>query len=390
MKRCILVNAGNDRKLLGIGISAVFRLTEKTDFRDLDGFLEKTAGQYRFITLSYDLKNTLLPVPAKEENTFPLLECWTAEAVFELNEASVLLEGDSDQEIPDVFFRPFSIEADWKWKPKQSKESYCEAVRQILSHIRRGDLYETNYCQEFYADDVDFPGIPVFRKLSGATNAPHAVFLENDNFIVAGASPELFIRKEEKRLVSRPIKGTSPRGNSAAEDEDLKNQLANSQKDKRENVMIVDLVRNDFSRVARKNSVNVSELFGVYTFETVHQMISEITCEIAADKTFCDIIEATFPMGSMTGAPKVSAVTISDRLEQFSRGIYSGSIGVILPNDDFELNVMIRSLVYEKSTRRVSCGVGGAITIASGPEDEYRECQTKVGKILSLFGSCEW
>ena len=154
--------------------------------------------------------------------------------------------------------------------------------------------------------------------------------------------------------------------------------------------MIVDLVRNDLSRIAEKGSVKVDELCGIYSFPTVHQMISTVSCELKKNTSFSDILKATFPMGSMTGAPKKAAVELAEKHEGFSRGFYSGSMGVIYPNSDFDLNVLIRTLVYERKTGKLSCGVGGAITMLSDAEAEYEECRVKVDKILSLFGTCQW
>ncbi|MBI3238477.1 MAG: anthranilate synthase component I family protein, partial [Flavobacteriia bacterium] len=209
-------------------------------------------------------------------------------------------------------------------------------------------------------------------------------------WMIAGASPERFMARSGTKLISQPIKGTAPRGKTPEEDLLLKEQLANSHKDRTENVMIVDLVRNDLSRIATKNSVQVDELFGVYSFPTVHQLISTVSCELRPEVTFSDILKATFPMGSMTGAPKVAAMELAEITERFTRGIYSGAAGYIAPNGDFDFNVMIRTLVVDRANNSISCGVGGAITIFSDPEEEYEECRAKVGKILDATGSCQW
>jgi para-aminobenzoate synthetase component 1 len=191
------------------------------------------------------------------------------------------------------------------------------------------------------------------------------------------------MKKTGDRLLSQPIKGTAPRGIDDKADDALKQHLQNDPKERSENIMIVDLVRNDLSRVAKKGSVHVSELCGIHTFETVHQMISTIECEVEKEVTFLDILNASFPMGSMTGAPKVEAMKIIDETEDFNRGIYSGSIGYITPSGDFDFNVVIRSLIYNREKKYLSCAVGGAITILSDPEKEYEECQTKIQKILN-------
>jgi para-aminobenzoate synthetase component 1 len=191
------------------------------------------------------------------------------------------------------------------------------------------------------------------------------------------------MKKTGTRLLSQPIKGTAPRGENAPLDEALKEQLKNDPKERSENIMIVDLVRNDLSRIAKKGSVEVTELCGIHTFETVHQMISTIECEVDEQVQFSAILNASFPMGSMTGAPKVEAMKIIDETEDFKRGLYSGSIGYISPSGDFDFNVVIRSLIYNREKKYLSCAVGGAITILSDPEKEFEECQTKIEKILT-------
>ena len=190
------------------------------------------------------------------------------------------------------------------------------------------------------------------------------------------------MKKTGDKLMTQPIKGTAKRHTDKAEDELLKQALMADPKERAENVMIVDLVRNDLSKVATKNSVFVDELCGIYSFETVHQMVSTVSCQLKENTTIKEILRATFPMGSMTGAPKVSAMQLIEEFEDFKRGIYSGSIGYIDPQGDFDFNVVIRSLFYNKAKKTMTCDVGGAITIQSDPEKEYEECLTKVKRIL--------
>jgi para-aminobenzoate synthetase component 1 len=268
-------------------------------------------------------------------------------------------------------------------QPRISKSEYLRHVTDIQELIQQGEVYEVNYCQEFYAEDVVIPlPLDAYFKLNHLTRAPYSSFFSIDNFNIFCGSPERFLKRIENRLVSEPIKGTKKRGKTEEEDEILKALLFSDPKERAENVMIVDLVRNDLSRVALPNSVEVEELYGIYTFETVHQMISKIACEVAPETTFTEILRATFPIGSMTGAPKISALKIIDEHECFQRGLYSGSIGYIKPNGNFDLNVVIRTLIYNKSTRYLSCAVGGAITSKSDPEMEYEECLIKVKGIL--------
>ena len=198
-------------------------------------------------------------------------------------------------------------------------------------------------------------------------------------------SPELFLKRRDDQLISSPIKGTIRRGTTPEEDDELARQLQNDPKERGENVMICDLVRNDLSRVAQPGSVHVPELFGIHRFESVHQMISTVQCTVREDATTEDILRATFPMGSMTGAPKVRAMEIIDELEATQRGVYSGSVGFFRPNGDFDLNVVIRSLLYNAATPRISMHVGGAITSLSDPQSEYAECLLKAEAMMQTL-----
>jgi para-aminobenzoate synthetase component I len=214
------------------------------------------------------------------------------------------------------------------------------------------------------------------------TKAPFSSFLQFDDFSAFCGSPERFLQKKGDVLRSEPIKGTSKRGKTDEEDEQLKNNLQNDAKERSENIMVVDLVRNDLSKIAIKDSVKVEELCALYSFKTVHQLISTITCTVEEKTSFTDIIKATFPMGSMTGVPKIKAMQIIEEFESFKRGLYSGSIGYIMPNGDFDFNVVIRSLLYNKKEKYLSCSVGGAITSLSSAQEEYKECLVKVKRIL--------
>ena len=203
-----------------------------------------------------------------------------------------------------------------------------------------------------------------------------------ENHYVMCASPERFLRKDGSSVISQPIKGTIKRGSNPSEDKLLINKLRDSKKDISENVMIIDLVRNDLSRTANRSCINVDDFCSVYTFDRIHQMISTISSEVAQDCHFTNILETTFPMGSMTGAPKVKAMELIDKYEESSRGIFSGSIGYITPKGDFDFNVVIRSIIYNKEKEYISAGVGGAITIRSDEYSEYDECLLKIAPIL--------
>jgi para-aminobenzoate synthetase component 1 len=265
------------------------------------------------------------------------------------------------------------------------KETYLEAVQKIQQHIQRGDIYETNYCMEFTAKDANINPWQVFRDLNQISKAPMSVFAKVGEQFLMCASPERYLKRKGNQIISQPIKGTAKRGKTNEEDEKLKTALRNDPKEQMENVMIVDMVRNDLSRLAVKNSVQVQELFGIYTFEQVHQMISTITAKVSNETHWLEIIHATFPMGSMTGAPKISAMKITEAVETFQRGWYSGTFGYIAPNGDFDFNVVIRSIQYDTAKKIVSFGVGSAITIQANPELEYEECLLKAKAMLQIL-----
>jgi para-aminobenzoate synthetase component 1 len=216
-----------------------------------------------------------------------------------------------------------------------------------------------------------------FQKLNEISKSPLAVYFKNNSHFLLSASPERYLKKEGETLISQPIKGTSKRYSDPIEDEKSKNQLALDPKERSENIMVSDLVRNDLSRTAQKGSVKVTELCGIYSFEQVHQMITTITSKIDSQYSAVEVIRTSFPMGSMTGTPKVSVMKIIEELEETKRGLYSGAVGYFTPNGDFDFNVVIRSILYNQENKYISFSVGSAITSLSVPENEYEECLLK-------------
>ncbi len=264
-----------------------------------------------------------------------------------------------------------------KIKLRMHKDEYHQKVNSVLEHIHRGDIYEANFCQEFYAENTEINPLEVYQDLNKISEPPFAAFFKADQHYILSASPERYIRKEAKKIISQPIKGTAKRLVSKIDDEKIASDLAKDIKERSENVMIVDLVRNDLSKTAKKGTVQVEELCKVYSFKQVHQMISTVVSEIRDDIQPTTVLESTFPMGSMTGAPKVSAMKIIEKLEKTKRGVYSGAVGYFTPNGDFDFNVIIRSILYNAAKKYVSFSVGGAITAKSDPEKEYEECLLK-------------
>lgn len=383
-----------DSFLVGIGCESEFVLGADLNWNALDTFIRTHPGRTLFTVISYQLGLNILNVP-HSENQLPLLRIWIPESTYSYKDNTAnFLEGklnDENHKLAEELFRTPETIPKIHWKAKIDQSTYLERIQAIKEHIQLGDVYELNFCQLVESEPMELSAIqPYFKTLWNKNPTPFAAMAETPDWMLASASPERFIQKKGTKLISQPIKGTAPRGLTYLEDLQNRNNLRASKKERAENVMIVDLVRNDLSRIAAKGSVKVDELCGIYSFPTVHQMISTVSCELKKNTSFSDILKATFPMGSMTGAPKKAAVELAEKYEGFPRGFYSGSMGVIYPNSDFDLNVLIRTLFYDTRTKKLSCGVGGAITMLSDAEAEYEECKVKVGKILSLFGTCQW
>ena len=262
-------------------------------------------------------------------------------------------------------------------KPRIQKQDYLFKVGEILEHIHKGDIYEANFCQEFYAENTRINPLDIYEDLNTISEAPFATFLKIDSQYLLCASPERYLKKEGAKIISQPIKGTAKRLVDLQEDQKTATALSKDIKERSENIMIVDLVRNDLSKSAKKGSVRVEELCKVSSFKQVHQMISTVVSELKDDVHLVDVIKDTFPMGSMTGAPKISAMKIIETLEETKRGLYSGTVGYFTPMGNFDFNVVIRSILYDSEKKYLSFSVGSAITAKSTPEKEYEECLLK-------------
>jgi len=392
------LNSNDNTSLLAFGKGKML-ICDSTDvINQIQSFITSHPGQFIFTCLSYDLKNEVEKLNSTNFDgiKFPQSVLWIPECIVEIEGDDFHFAAGEQNEQNELITKQFISEKNksafstfpYQLKPRTSKENYLTHVNQLKEEIQQGNIYEVNYCQEFYAENVELENpLSAYFKLNSITKAPYSAYFNLDNFVLMCGSPERFIQRKGDKLSSSPIKGTSKRGKDRAEDELLKKQLFNDPKERSENVMIVDLVRNDLSKLALDNSVKVDELFGIHTFETVHQMISTISCEVPTKTTFSEILKATFPMGSMTGAPKISAMKLIEKHEDFKRGLYSGSVGLIAPNGDFDFNVVIRSLQYNKNEKYLSCSVGGAITIQSSAEKEYEECNVKIQGILKKMNA---
>lgn len=363
----------------------------KTDFHnafeDLKQY-QQTSRDWLFGYLAYDLKNGVEQLHSNNYDglNFPDMFFFQPKKLFLLkgNQLEIQYLNMCDDEVESDFdeiinYKRAAAENSKKIIIEQRipKQNYIEKVSKLLEHIHHGDLYEANFCMEFFAKEAIINPLEKFLKLNEISQAPFSVFFKNNKQFLLSASPERYLKKQGENLISQPIKGTSRRFSDLLEDEKSKNTLAQDPKERAENIMITDLVRNDLSKTAQKSSVEVKELCGIYSFLQVHQMISTITSKIDSQYAAVDTLRTTFPMGSMTGAPKYAAMKIIEALEETKRGLYSGAVGYFSPNGDFDFNVVIRSILYNQENKYVSFSVGSAITSLSIPEKEYEECLLK-------------
>lgn len=363
----------------------------------LDEFVKKHRKLLDWICclVSYDLKNEIeqLETTGKGPIAFPIIHCFVPEIAFTVDETGLLCV-HSAHESPEAVYKklmdftpghPGAVKG-CGVKQKIDKKRYADAFNQVTEHLRRGDIYEATLCQQAVLTFEDCDPTTLFNSLCDNSPNPFSVLYKDGGKAIVCASPERFLRHDFDLLISQPMKGTSRRSEDQYEDARLKASLASSEKECAENVMIVDLVRNDLSKVARKGSVKVNELFGVHTFATVHQMISSISCRLQPETGFASILKATFPMGSMTGAPKISAMKIIDRLEDFKRGMFSGTIGFFAPGGYFDFNVVIRTICLDLESKLATVTAGGAITIHCELESEWQECLLKLKPQLHALG----
>lgn len=341
---------------------------------------------------SYDLKNEIEPLQSKNKDglQFPDLYFFVPKHLITIVGQEVKI----DSEEPDIIWDaineiklPHNLGIDFTGKVRSrfTYPEYKENFDKLKEHILRGDIYEINFCQEFFADHAKINPVNAFRELNSISPTPFANFFKNGYQYIISATPERFLSKRGNKLISQPIKGTAKRSADRVADDLAKHQLRHDPKELSENVMIVDLVRNDLAKSAQKGSVQVEELFGIYSFKQVHQMISTIVCQVADHLSATAIIRNTFPMGSMTGAPKISAMELIEKHERTKRGIYSGSVGYFSTNGDFDFNVIIRTLLYDAETNYLSFQVGSAITFDADAEQEYVECMLKAQAIIQLL-----
>ena len=369
-------------------------------FEDLKIY-QSTTKDWLFGYLTYDLKNDTerLISSNKDGLDFPDLYFFQPKKVIfikenqlefhYLNMCSEEMESDY-QEIIHFKMDNEIIQNEIHIQQQISKSDYIQKVNKILEYIQNGVIYEANFCMEFFAEERTINPLNTFESLNKISKAPFSSFFKNNKHFALSASPERYLKKIGDKIISQPIKGTSKRFANEVDDALSKTNLANEPKERSENIMIVDLVRNDLSKTAQKETVIVEELCKIYSFLQVHQMISTVTSHLNPEFSEVDVLKTTFPMGSMTGAPKISAMKIIEELEETKRGLYSGAIGYFTPENDFDFNVVIRSILYNETQKYVSFSVGSAITSKSEPEKEYEECLLKARAMRIVLNDKEF
>ncbi len=361
-------------RLIGIGKKVEITSSNKQSLPKLHKWL---AEQQDLVLgyISYDAKNLLENLTSESNDSigFPVFHFFVPETVVIENEGHLTVLSHLNElnfcESPKLGHIEIG-------DPKKliSRGAYVKQVRSLKKHIQLGDIYEVNYCVEHGFKNTKINPFTLYRQLRSESPAPFSAYVADDDKYLISSSPERFMKKVGANILSQPMKGTNRK---LKENLEQMQALKQDAKEVAENVMITDLVRNDLSKTAKKGSVRVEELCGVYEFEHVNQMISSVTSELRDGCQALDALLNAFPMGSMTGAPKISAMKLIENHEDFKRGLYSGSVGYFTPELNFDFNVVIRSVLYNEREQVVTFPTGSAITINSDPDKEYDECMLK-------------
>jgi len=373
--------------LLGAGVLARYAPGQGHALAGLDTFLH---GHPDWIMghFGYDLKNEIEPLRSRHPDLtgFPDLFLFVPEVIIRLDGSGMSIGLTDDRH--EAVFREVQ-ESDRKVSPagpaktgeirqRLGREGYLDRIAALKGHIRRGDCYEINFCMEHFAEGVEMDPLQTYVDLGRVSPNPFSSMYRLGDSHLLCASPERFLRRIGGRIHSQPVKGTSPRyPGDPSRDKASREYLAQSAKERSENVMVVDLVRNDLSRICLEGTVRVDELFGIHAFPQVYQMVSTISGVPDPAMAFSDILRATFPMGSMTGAPKLRVMELIEAYEGFRRGLFSGAVGYMAPGGDFDFNVVIRSLLYNTANGYLSFPTGSGITYYADAEKEYEECLVK-------------
>jgi para-aminobenzoate synthetase component 1 len=380
------------RKMLAVGCHKTVPITPTQTFESVQAFYD-LEQDWLIGYFSYDLKNEIEELSSHNTDVHhsPPAYFYVPLHLIHWEENAVRIEsfGDPNQVFAQIEqTRPFSpaAVAPVTLHARTDRNTYLQQVEQIKEHILEGDVYELTYCMEFYAFQAKIDPVQTYLALNKKSPMPFSVFGKINQHYLLCASPERFLQKQHQKLISQPIKGTARRGTHELEDKQHIEKLRTDEKERAENMMIVDLVRNDLARSATTGSVKVEEIFGIYTFAHLHQMISTVSSTLRPGVPLTDAIKKAFPMGSMTGAPKIKAMELIEQYEDARRGLFSGAVGYITPNGDFDFNVVIRSIFYNAANEYLSFQVGSAITYDAEAESEYDECMLKAKAILDVLG----
>ena len=381
------------KNIMAVGAHRIIEFKGDDDFETLKKYQQKH-NDWLIGYLGYDLKNQIEDLESNNVDLtqFPDIYFYQPEHIILFENDDVFIE--SFQHPENIYNEIESFEFGTEQNPtvtiselqeEISRNEYIEIIKQLRNHIEEGDIYELNFCMGFHGEASHFNSLTTFQNLITNSPTPFSVYQKIDDHYLLCASPERFLKKEGNKLITQPIKGTAKRGNTPEEDEKQAHALKNSEKERAENMMIFDLVRNDLARSCKAGSVKVEEMFGIYPFKHLFQMISTVTGELKKDVHFIDAIKNAFPMGSMTGAPKIKVMELIEKYEKNKRGLFSGAVGYIAPDQDFDFNVVIRSIFYNAATEQLSFQAGSAITYDSDPEQEYEECMLKVKAIIEVL-----
>jgi para-aminobenzoate synthetase component 1 len=363
-------------------------------FSEINEF-QKLHKDWVFGHLSYDIKNEIEDLHSLNPDgiKFPEYFFFVPEIVFIISGNELQIGICNSFNTDNIHKQIISCSAEInkyynraEIKSRFTKNEYITTVKKLQEHILRGDCYEINFCQEFYINETEIDPLFVYSQLTKLSPSPFSAFYKYQDRFLLCSSPERFLKKAGNTVISQPIKGTSERIiNDAKADDELKKNLLNNDKERSENIMIVDLVRNDLAKICAEGSVFVKDFLKVYSFPHVHQMISTISGTLKNNISLADVFKATFPMGSMTGAPKKRVMELIEMYEKTKRGLFSGSVGYINPEGNFDFNVVIRSILYNSSEKYLSIQAGSAITFKSVPEKEYEECLLKIAALRNVL-----
>lgn len=393
-KECFCYLNGNDceytygsfPKILAIGIRNQITFGNETLNQDLGSVFNSDESQFGFI--GYELFSSIKTTDSR----FPKGYFFSPATIvrFITNHKVEIESVHSVEEVFNSIQNCIPVEESFSsnipFTALENKESYIQKVERLKQHINRGDIYQINYCIEFEAIGAAIDPINVYLKLNTQSPMPFSGLLKFNNQYIICASPERYLKRIDQLIISQPMKGTAPRDADILIDEANKIALQNSAKERAENTMIVDLVRNDLSRFCKSGTVQVEKLHEIYSFHPVHQMVTTVTGFLEEGLTSAVVIEQSFPMGSMTGAPKISAMQLIEEFENNPRSAFSGSMGFVEPIGNFDFNVLIRSIFYDAEAKKLTYNVGSGITSASDSEKEYEECMLKasiIQKVLS-------